>query len=415
MKKILSILISAIILTISLSALTACEISDNSENYNDNSSTITNDSSSTTDKPDDNEKSEVTLMGLSATPSYNTRYKRNKQDIATYDGNNLEMPESTYTFIYKSQTEIYLDIILDNPQNYYIMDFKLTSESQTIQYYDEKMEKWNYINNIWIRWSGSNNQESRYKLRLPSPEISPDKIHISELYYSDRYDKFNRIAVNMNDKETYSIYKVEEGLLETKTVKNTLAAYQFEVVKKEGVTVTKVTNRTDIAEIELTAEVDGTYKMTESGYLTIEYEKAVENVVYKGVYHKRITKLHLISTKKNYTWNAMFNNYGHNFHLMYLYEGTDVEKELHYIENEQLWEGQKELTYSTVRKDASLYGVWGRRDDGVWEIDFSTREKCIEFLQNTYWVLGEDRICLYDIVGENFELLLTVEDESKYF
>ena len=136
MKKILSILISAIILTISLSALTACEISDNSENYNDNNSTITNDSSSTTDKPDDNEKSEVTLMGLSATPSYNTRYKRNKQDIATYDGNNLEMPESTYTFIYKSQTEIYLDIILDNPQNYYIMDFKLTSESQTIQYYD---------------------------------------------------------------------------------------------------------------------------------------------------------------------------------------------------------------------------------------------------------------------------------------
>lgn len=415
MKKILSILISAIILTISLSALTACEISDNSENYNDNSSTITNDSSSTTDKPDDNEKSEVTLMGLSATPSYNTRYKRNKQDIATYDGNNLEMPESTYTFIYKSQTEIYLDIILDNPQNYYIMDFKLTSESQTIQYYDEKMEKWNYINNIWIRWSGSNNQESRYKLRLPNPEISPDKIHISELYYSDRYDKFNRIAVNMNDKETYSIYKVEEGLLETKTVKNTLAAYQFEIVKKEGVTVTKVTNRTDTAEIELTAEIDGTYKMTESGYLTIEYEKAVENVVYKSVYHKRITKLHLISTKKNYTWNAIFSNYGHFFELMYLYEGTDVEKELFYIENEQLWEGKKKLIYSTILKDPSLYGVWGSNKDGSWEVDFSTREKCIEFLQNTYWVIGEERIRLYDIVGENFELLLTFEDENKYY
>ena len=46
---------------------------------------------------------------------------------------------------------------------------------------------------------------------------------------------------------------------------------------------------------------------------------------------------------------------------------------------------------------------------------FSTREKCIEFLQNTYWVIGEERIRLYDIVGENFELLLTVEDESKYF
>ena len=99
---------------------------------------------------------------------------------------------------------------------------------------------------------------------------------------------------------------------------------------------------------------------------------------------------------------------------MFLYEGTDVEKESFYIENEQLWEGQRKLIYLTAQ-DPSLYGGWGMKEDGSWEIDFSTREKCIEFLQNTYWVIGEESIRLYAIVGENFELLLTAEDENKYF
>lgn len=36
-------------------------------------------------------------------------------------------------------------------------------------------------------------------------------------------------------------------------------------------------------------------------------------------------------------------------------------------------------------------------------------------MKGTERTLGEDRIRLYDIVGENFELLLTVEDENKYF
>lgn len=111
-----------------------------------------------------------------------------------------------YTFIFKSQTTINFDIKLNNPKNYYIMDFKLTCDEEQIEYYDKEMEKWTPINDIWIRWSGSNNQESRYRLRLPNPEISPDKIKISEMYYSDRTDGTNKTAVNMNNKETYTVY-----------------------------------------------------------------------------------------------------------------------------------------------------------------------------------------------------------------
>lgn len=45
-----------------------------------------------------------------------------------------------YTFIFKSQTTINFDIKLNNPKNYYIMDFKLTCDEEQIEYYDKEME-----------------------------------------------------------------------------------------------------------------------------------------------------------------------------------------------------------------------------------------------------------------------------------
>lgn len=323
MKRVITLIITAILITISVSGLSACNKNGDSGN---------------------NKNAEVTLLKLSAGASSNARYKRNKSAYSTEnadltpnssnDENDLEFPKDSYTIIYKSQTEINFDILLNNPKNYYIMDFKLTCDDEQIYYYDDKMDKWNCINDIWIRWSGSNNQESRYRLRLPNPEVSPDKIRVSEMYYSDRTDGTNKTAVNMNNKETYRVYKVEDELLTTKTVENTLSAYRFEVIKKEGVVITSI--RDDENNIDLTADSDGTYKMEKDGRIRIEYKQNLGDIEYKKVYEKDIELLHIERLYKKmeldgyatFTGNdvplvAIVGNCGSTF-ITFTLKGTDI-------------------------------------------------------------------------------------------
>lgn len=311
MKRIITLIITAILIIISVSGLSACNKNGDSGN---------------------NKNAEVTLLKLSAGASSNARYKRNKSAYSTEnadltpdssnDESDLGFPKDAYTIIYKSQTEINFDILLSNPKNYYIMDFKLTCDDEQIYYYDDKMDKWNCINDNWIRWSGLNNQESRYRLRLPNPEVSPDKIRVSEMYYSDRTDGTNKTAVNMNNKETYRVYKVEDELLTTKTVENTLSAYRFEVIKKDGVVITSI--RDDENNIDLIADSDGTYRMEKDGRIRIEYEQNLGDINYKKVYEKDIELLHIERLCNDDTpLIAISGDYGSTL-LRFTFKGTDI-------------------------------------------------------------------------------------------
>lgn len=261
-----------------------------------------------------------------------------------------------YTFIFKSQTTINFDIKLNNPKNYYIMDFKLTCDEEQIEYYDKEMEKWTPINDIWIRWSGSNNQESRYRLRLPNPEISPDKIKISEMYYSDRTDGANKTAVNMNNKETYTVYKVEDDLVATETVSNSREKYVFKMAKKEGVEVLSVKGNG----VDLVKEGDN-YIMPESGKIVIEYQKVNGNVTYKGKYEKEIELIRFeidnskrsghINNEEIATINIIFKNLsGIDCNNIILKNGDDIYLATFYPDNYLLF------TFENVPKE--LYEAW---------------------------------------------------------
>ena len=303
MKKILSIISATIMLFCSISILAGCNSKDSSNS---------------------NSKSEVVLDKVSAAAYTETAiqtqsisiFNMSENSINGMSDNNEEKNSnapidapSDYTFILKSQLEINFDIKLSNPKNYYIMDFKLTCDEEQIEYYDEKMEKWTPINDVWIRWSGSNNQESRYRLKLPTPEISPDKIKISEMYYSDRTDGTNKTAVNMNNKETYTVYKVEDNLLTTETVSNSREKYVFRINKMEGVEILNVTENG----VDLTS-ADGNYEVTSNGKIVIEYQKNIDNVIYKGKYEKDIELVSLVATEM-----------GGMFGIQYVF-GTDVDK-----------------------------------------------------------------------------------------
>ncbi|MDY2879397.1 MAG: hypothetical protein SOT34_00435 [Candidatus Borkfalkiaceae bacterium] len=190
----------------------------------------------------------------------------------------------TYTFIFKSQTTISFTITLENKNNYYIFDFKLSCAEEEVQYWDATNEEWVGINDTWIRWNGSNNLKAKYLLRLPNAEITPDNIRITEMYYSDRADKSNKIAVNMNDRDVYTVYKMDDGMITTETVYNTREEYVFSMSQLEGVDVKSIY----VNETPLEVSEDGNYHVQNDGLLTVVFEKPVGDVVYHGKYEKNI-------------------------------------------------------------------------------------------------------------------------------
>lgn len=309
MKKILSTIIAAIMLLCSISVITGCKNTGNSNNNNSKAEVVLDKVSAAAYQEPSVKPQKMAALNLSEKPTDNSENESADNSESESPDVSADIPD--YTFIFKSQTTINFDIKLNNPKNYYIMDFKLTCDEEQIEYYDEKMEKWTPINDIWIRWSGSNNQESRYRLRLPTPEISPDKIKISEMYYSDRTDGTNKTAVNMNNKETYTVYKVEDDLVVTETVSNSCEKYVFKMTKKEGVEIKSFT----VAGVDYMDRInaEGLYEMTSNGKIVVEYERRNGNVTYRGKYERDIELVNVVLYEK-----------GENYFAIYKINGTDI-------------------------------------------------------------------------------------------
>lgn len=285
-SRALSTIIAAILLLGSISVIASCKNKWNSNNNNSKAEVVLDKVSAAAYKETSVKPQKMAVFNLSEKSTDNCENESADNSESESESPDVSADIPDYTFIFKSQTTINFDIKLNNPKNYYIMDFKLTCNEEQIEYYDKEMEKWTSINDIWIRWSGSNNQESRYRLRLPNPEISPDKIKISEMYYSDRTDGTNKTAVNMNNKETYTVYKVEDDLVVTETVSNSREKYVFKIAKKEGAEIKSFT----VAGVDYMDRIndEGLYEMTNNGKIVVEYERKNGNVTYKGKYEKDI-------------------------------------------------------------------------------------------------------------------------------
>lgn len=284
----------------SISVIAGCKNKGNSNNNNSKAEVVLDKVSAAAYKESSVKPQKMAAFNLSEKSTDNSKNESADNSESESESPDISADIPDYTFIFKSQTTINFDIKLNNPKNYYIMDFKLTCDEEQIEYYDKEMEKWTPINDIWIRWSGSNNQESRYRLRLPNPEVSPDKIKISEMYYSDRTDGTNKTAVNMNNKETYTIYKVEDDLVITETVSNSCEKYVFKMAKKEGVEIKSFT----VADVDYMDRIndEGLYEMTSSGKIVVEYEKKNGNVTYKGKYEKDVELVNIVIKETTSKW-----------------------------------------------------------------------------------------------------------------
>jgi len=226
---------------------------------------------------------------------------------------------STFTVIYKTQTVIYFTINLSNPNNRYIMDFKLScDEDPNVTVRQGTHESRINDPNTYIRWDEAEdrigNHQATFVLTLPDTTVSPTSIRISEMYYSDRTDGVNKTTVNMNNRDVYTIYKTD-SLVETTARRNSLEYFEFGLNVNEKATVTSV----KVDGVEQTANGEGKYQIP-SGKLVIEYDFIpTDGVVYKGSYEEDIEVLRFERTN---TINKVNYSDAH-FYIFYNIIGTD--------------------------------------------------------------------------------------------
>lgn len=277
--RTLSTIIAAIMLLCSISVIAGCKNKGTSNNNNSKAEVVLDKVSAMA----------YTEIAESETELYFNKHKHDNDntDHTTENSNN-------YSFILQSEKTINFDIQLDNRKNYYIMDFRLTCEDDDLEYYDYSMEEWTPINDVWIRWSGSNNQKARYKIKFTDKEISTVKIKISEMYYSDRNDGRNKRSVNMNKRENFTIHKIEDSLansmISLTDIINTEEDFTFKINKIENAEITEVTYDGS----PIYPNDAGLYKLDKNGKLVVNYKyKVSETIYYVASYDEDIELLNV--------------------------------------------------------------------------------------------------------------------------
>lgn len=306
MKKILALIICLIML-ISSCLLTGCF-----DDIDDSTSNAT--SESTSENADANK---VSLLGIQASVNEDKSLQQSIQKSPaasllsthtttpeiqtmsnTHSGDELLENDGGYLSIFKSQTIINFTIKLNNPYDYYILDFRLGADDEEVEYYTSE-KTWKSIADRDIRWMGSDNATCTYILKLSNPETTVSKIKIKWMYYTDKHDGRNRFAVNMNNKDRYTIYKFDDSIkndaITFADLKNPLdgktpdgsewASISFKMVLKKGVTIDRLYTYNPYTEIYTDYEIreDGIYNDVDFGYVEnyVDYSYTERNVTIK--------------------------------------------------------------------------------------------------------------------------------------
>lgn len=233
--------------------------------------------------------SEVVLLGMTASTDY-VEYKTQNEvqpklafpyamtaDIKLMDDTEQDItPDLTnaYTIVYKpldgKQISIYYTIVLDNPKDHYIMDFKFSCDKDVqIQYVSGGTAS---IKSRRIRWDEAYYREGNYiatyVLILPDEATNPTTIRVSEMYYSDHADGSGKTIVNTNDKEVYKVYTLD-GIYVDQT-RYGVSSADFKITKNEGLTVKSVSFNDKDLEFNGEKKVNK-YTVNETGKLVVKY------------------------------------------------------------------------------------------------------------------------------------------------
>ena len=302
MKKFLAILISTLMM-LSMCFITGCNNTDENRSSTKAKVELIGIQGSIYNADDEYEKEKISKLSVTAL-SLNTADVEveepttgddvllpSKEEASSESSSEKNLLDGTdYIVIYKNQTIINFTIKLSNPEDYYIMDFSLDAENEDVEYLTTE-GTWKSIKDRTIRWMSSDNETCTYHLRLLNENATPSKIKILSMYYSDRKDGTNKTAVNLNNKETYTIYKVdsavEKNIVTAKNIKNTLRCeeVEFELEIGANVTIDKIYTFDIIYPFEA-VEVkpeNNIYKVKANNNFYIDYTYHVsDNIILKG-------------------------------------------------------------------------------------------------------------------------------------
>lgn len=293
MKKLLALLLSLLMAT-SLCIFAGCEIVFVTGKSSNNSSNNASDDSSSTSE----DAGKVDLIGISASVNTEAKAQSTQKTSAlsltsSYTNlnvkpmhNNDELLDKTddYLAIFKDQTIINFTIKLNNPYDYYIMDFRLVAEDEEVEYYTSE-KTWKPIKDRDIRWMGSDNETCTYILKLPTPEATPSNIKIKWMYYTDKHEGRNKFAVNLNNRDRYTIYKVDSEVRLTTVkfvdVKNPICVsddnfelpIEFKIDLEDGGHIDRVYARLETGDNTIEPNEDGIYKATFRIFIDYSYTK----------------------------------------------------------------------------------------------------------------------------------------------
>ena len=296
MKKFLAILISTLMM-LSMCFITGCNNTDENRSSTKAKVELIGIQGSIYNADDEYEKEKISKLSVTAL-SLNTADVEveepttgddvllpGKEEASSESSSEKNLLDGTdYIVIYKNQTIINFTIKLSNPEDYYIMDFSLDAENEDVEYLTTE-GTWKSIKDRTIRWMSSDNETCTYHLRFLNENATPSKIKILSMYYSDRKDGTNKTAVNLNNKETYTIYKVdsavEKNIVTAKNIKNPLGCVdaEFELEIGANVTIDKIYTF-EVGEVKPENNI---YKVRVNDCLYIDYTYHLsENIILKG-------------------------------------------------------------------------------------------------------------------------------------
>ena len=181
-----------------------------------------------------------------------------------------------YLVVDINNDEIILSIYLNNEKDYHIFDFELECNDENAKVFIDNEFK--LINSLKsINWKGDTNTRYDIKLKLTKSLLDVE-LNIKNIYYSDRANGENVYTVDLNNKGTYNIYKVNKDSFNVTFNEYKEKMFNFNIDKIEDDRITDIKIVSDGKELEFKNQLtlskyyfDIKYKINISETLVLDY------------------------------------------------------------------------------------------------------------------------------------------------
>lgn len=247
---------------------------------------------------------EISLKAVKLASLTATTVEQENSSTKAKMGVRLSKTTPNYQFVVLVENEIDFTLVikLDNPEDYHIFDFTLTCDDENAKVLVNGEYK--LLTELKsINWRGDTNTQYSLKMQVSSEKYLTT-VALSSMYYSDRLTSENKYEVDLDNKGTISVYRVNEGL-------------KAEILDFDTVKFTLNDERVDTSSIKVNGnayELGTNYEEWTTTY-NITYNYVIgDNIISKGS---------MTFTKENFYTNAYKHMYGYKLFVNPKYIDAD--------------------------------------------------------------------------------------------